>query len=365
MPHTARRTARASHAAAAALASALMLLVGAADVAGAESASPEAQSFYEQARAALPDRDALQRLLDQAIAADPDFAEAYALKAENYAAAITATVARTDDLAAATALDVLAVSNAQKAIALDANLTGAYTALGLAHRQFWRWGEALDAYRHALELEPESPTTLFNWIWLNSFARRHDEAIAAARRGVALYPMSANAQRDLGLALAYAGSPEPSAAALEQCAELDARVTICHIYLALMQVRLGKPDLAAAELVKAEELAGRGATPATVSSLAHAYYRANRRDDAARLYARLEQQGQNSVVGAGSWPLGYLAIGDEERAFGTLEEAVAKIERHEPDEGFFNLMIIKANVGGNPVLDQPRFRALRDRIGAL
>lgn len=366
MPLTVRLTARAPRGAAA-LATALTLTfaLGAAYVARAETSSPEAQSFYTQARAALPDRDALQKLLDQAIASDPDFAEAYALKAENYAVAIAGAVARSDDLAAAAALDELAVSNARKAIALDPKLDGAYTALGLAHRQFWRWGDALAAYRQALDLKPEDPTALFNWIWFNSFARRHDEAIEAAERGIALQPMAANAHRDLGLALAYAGKPEPAAAELAKCAELDARITICHIYFALMQVRLGKPDVAAAELTKAEALAGPAATPATVSSLAHAYYRAGRRDDAARLYARLEQQGANGVVGAGSWPLGYLAIGDEERAFGTLEEAVAKIERHEPDEGFFNLMIIKANVGGNPVLDQPRFRALRDRIGTL
>jgi len=361
VPLTARFTASVCRAAAAALA----LALGAASVTRADTSSPEAQSFYDQARAALPDRDALQRLLDQAIAADPDFAEAYALKAENYAAAIAGVVARNGNLAAAAALDELAVSNARKAIALDPNLDGAFTALGLAHRQFWRWGDALEAYRRALELEPDDPTTLLNFIWLNSFARRHDAAITTGIRGVALWPMSANAHRDLGLAFAYAGEPEAAAVELAKCTELDARVTICHIYLALMQVRLGNPDVAAAELKKAEKLAGPAATPATVSSLAHAYYRAGRRDDAARLYARLEQQGATGVVGAGSWPLGYLAIGDEERAFGTLEEAVAKIERHEPDEGFFNLMIIKANVGANPVLDEPRFRALRDKIGTL
>jgi pentatricopeptide repeat protein len=331
----------------------------------AQSTSPEAQSFFDQALAALPDRDALHRLLDRALASDPSFAAAYALKAEHYAAAIAPTVARSNDLASATALGELAVSNARKALAIDPKLDGALTALGLTHRQFWRWGDALDAYRRALELEPEDPATLFNWIWFNSFARRHDVAIAVAERGAALYPASANAHRDLGLALAYAGQPEPAAGALAKCAELDSRVTICHIYLALMQVRLGNPDLAAQELQKAEELAGTAATPATVSSLAHAYSRAGRHDDAARLYARLEQQGDTGVVGAGSWPLGYLAIGDAERAFGTLEEAVAKIERREPDEGFFNLMIIKANVGANPVLDEPRFVALRDKIGAL
>ena len=69
------------------------------------------------------------------------------------------------------------------------------------------------------------------------------------------------------------------------------------------------------------------------------------------------------VVGAGSWPLGYLAIGDEAQAYRWLDRAVSKIERHEPDEGFFNLMIIKANVVANPVLEEPRFKELRQRIG--
>jgi len=326
---------------------------------------PEAVALYAQARAALPDREALQRLLDQAILLDPDYAAAYALKAEHYAAIIGAAVARSADAAPAAELDRLAVRNAEQALALDPSLVNAYAALGLAHRQFWRWPEALAAYGKAYELTPSDPNTLFNWIWFNSFARRHDVAIAAAQHGVELHAAAANAHRDLGLALAYAGQPEPASAALRQCAELDARVSICHIYLALMQARLGNPAVAAAELGKAEELFGPSPTPATVSSVAHAYSRAGMRADASRLFTRLEAQAESGVVGAGSWPLGYLAIGDAERAFEWLTRAVEKIERHEPDEGFFNLMIIKANVGANPILDEPRFRALRDRIGAL
>jgi tetratricopeptide (TPR) repeat protein len=325
---------------------------------------PEAVALYEQARAALPDRDALQRLLDQAIELDADYAAAYALKAEHYAAGIAGAVTRGDNPAAAE-LDRLAVRHANQALRLDATLTNALSALGLAHRQFWRWPEALAAYDQAYALTPSDANALFNWIWFNSFARRHDVAIAAAQRGVELHAASANAHRDLGLALAYAGQPEPASAALRQCAEIDARVSICHIYLALMQVRLGNPTVAAAELGKAEELFGPAPTPATVSSVAHAYSRAGRRADASRLFGRLEAQAASGVVGAGSWPLGYLAMGDAERAFEWLTRAVEKIERHEPDEGFFNLMIIKANVGANPILDEPRFRALRDRIGAL
>ena len=60
----------------------------------------------------------------------------------------------------------------------------------------------------------------------------------------------------------------------------------------------------------------------------------------------------------------YLALGDSDEAYRWLDTAVEKIERHEPDAGFLNLMTIKTNpheIG----LEEPRFRRLRDRIGAL
>jgi pentatricopeptide repeat protein len=257
------------------------------------------------------------------------------------------------------------VRNAEKAIALDPSLDSAYSALALAHRQFWRWPQAEAAYRRAYELNPDDAGIMLNYGWFNSFTRRHDEAVAIAERGVALHPTLANPHRDLGVAQAYAGNAEAASKAMHDCIAIDARITICHIYLAFALIRLGQPDLAGAELATAEQLFGDSPTPATVSSVAHGYFRAGRRDDAARLFKKLQEQAANGVVGAGSWPLGYLAIGDEEQALMWLERAVAKIENHEPDEGFFNLMIIKANVAANPVLEQPRFRALRDRIGAL
>jgi tetratricopeptide (TPR) repeat protein len=324
---------------------------------------PEAVALYEQARAALPNRDELHRLLDRAIELDPTYAAAYALKGEQYAAAIAQAIATNDDPADAVVLHGLAVSNAQLALERDPALDSALAALGLAQRQLWYWNEALDAYGRAYRLAPQDATASVNWVWMNSFAGKHDIAIAAAQRGVETHPMSANAHRDLGLANAYAGRPEPASAALRKCMELDDRVSICHIYLALMQVRLGNAEVARSELAAAEHLFGGAPTPATISSVAHAYSRAGAAADAQRLFTRLQAQDSAGVVGAGSWPLGYLAIGDADSAYRWLERAVAKIERHEPDEGFFNLMIIKANVGANPVLDEPRFRALRARIG--
>lgn len=330
------------------------------DTASRESA---AQALYDQARAQLPNREALRETLDRAIAADPDFAPAYALKADSYAQSIGTAVARSTDLSLARDFDSKAIANANKAIALDPSLAEAYTALGLAHRQFWRWSEALAAYRRAYELTPQDPTALFNWIWFNTFAGRFDEAIAVAHHQVELYPERASAHRDLGIAEAYAGQPAPASAALEDCIARDAKITICHIYYAFMQIRLGHDDTAVAELEKAESLLGADPTPAALSSVAHGYFRAGRRDEARRLFKQLQMKESGGVVGAGSWPLGYLAIGDEAQAYRWLDRAVSKIERHEPDEGFFNLMIIKANVVANPVLEEPRFKELRQRIG--
>src|SRR5690606_20235410 len=206
---------------------------------------------------------------------------------------------------------------------------------------------------------------LFAFGWFNAFSGRHAQAIAMGERGVALAPDDASAHRDLGIAYAYAGDAENGAAALRRCTALDPEIAVCHIWLGFMLGLLGEPDEAARELALAEALAGEAMNAATTSSIAHAYSRIGRAADAARLFARLERLGREGVVGAGSWPLGHLAVGDVEQAYAALERAVAKIEEREPDEGFFNLMIIKGNVLQNPVLDEPRFVALRERIGAF
>lgn len=338
----------------------LLAMSGAISVA---SAQPQAQALYDEALTALPNRDELQRLLDQAIELDPDFAPAYALKAEQYALAVAATVAASYDSAQASALAELAIETAERALALDASSVRAYLALGLTHRQYWRWPAALDAFARAYELAPHDPSVLFNYGWLSSFAGSHERAVEIAAQGIALAPSSANAHRDLGIAHAYAGNPEASAAALRECLRLDANIGVCHIYLGFALLR--QEDYAAAEfsLREAERLFGATPSPAAISSLAHAYMRTGRPEDAARLFDRLTGRATRGVVGAGSWPLAYLAIGDQERAYEWLNRAVLKIERNQPDEGFFNLMIIKANVQANPVLDEPRFAALRARIG--
>jgi hypothetical protein len=57
-----------------------------------------------------------------------------------------------------------------------------------------------------------------------------------------------------------------------------------------------------------------------------------------------------------------LAIGAEQQALEWLDNLLKKIANHEPDAAWFNTMVIKHNVAGDPFLDLPQFKERRERI---
>ena len=80
------------------------------------------------------------------------------------------------------------------------------------------------------------------------------------------------------------------------------------------------------------------------------------------LFQQIQNVADERSVGAGTWALAYLAIGAERQALESLDDLLEKIENHQPDTGFFNDMLIKHNISGDPVLEEPRFKERRDRI---
>ena len=75
-----------------------------------------------------------------------------------------------------------------------------------------------------------------------------------------------------------------------------------------------------------------------------------------RIVAAIEQrEAAGTRFGAGGWAMASLAVGDEDRALEWLETAADKAANHELDEGFFNLMALRANVTNDETLRQPQF----------
>ena len=96
---------------------------------------------------------------------------------------------------------------------------------------------------------------------------------------------------------------------------------------------------------------------------AYAYGRLGLAEDARRIYAEIEQrETAGTRFGAGGWAMASLAVGNPDRALEWLETAADKAASHELDEGFFNLMALRANVTNDDVLRQREFVDVLGRI---
>ena len=335
---------------------------------GQATTSPEAAALYlkvvDLQRRNSFDTAIQLRYLDNALAFDPSFANLYALKAGVYALSVVDRAGgRAVDTAPA-ALESLALENAAKALELDPKSTRAYLAIGNIHWNFWRWSDAMSALESAYELSPNDIDVLGTFASLLSWSGQHERAISLAERAVELDPASPTTRWSLGVTLAQAGRAAAAARVLREAAAMDPTAGQIRHWLGLMEAASGNPAQALLELQAADRL-GAPESPTLVAGLLYSYSRIGRSDDVARLFADFEKLAAGGPVGAGTWGLMSLALGDSDEAHRWLETAVEKIERHEPDAGFLNLMTIKTNPHANPVLDEPRFRQLRDRIGAL
>jgi hypothetical protein len=68
---------------------------------------------------------------------------------------------------------------------------------------------------------------------------------------------------------------------------------------------------------------------------------------------------------AGDWAMAYLGLRDADNAYKRFSRGVELAETRTPDAGFYALLAIRQNVLNDPLLEQPRFRKLRDRLSAI
>jgi len=100
--------------------------------------------------------------------------------------------------------------------------------------------------------------------------------------------------------------------------------------------------------------------PAFLGVLACNYWVAGSRDDVERVHRRIGELAESVHIPHTAWIAIYLALDDEDRA---LEHLRAAGDHPESYVGHFGLMMLKFNMYRFPVMDQPRFREARARIG--
>lgn len=238
---------------------------------------------------------------EEAIARDPNYAQAYAGLAQVYS-----TLGDWIWLCPKLAYPQ-AQAAAEKALALNPLSAKAMTALGHVNSHMhWHWEEAQHQFQRAIELNP-SYGTAHHWYGECLAAMGHlGEALFQLRRAHELDPFSLQINASLGLVLYFQDKVDPAIAQYERTLAVNDGYFAAHLFLGIAYLRKDLPKLA---LVAFERAALCGAPPLTQGWRAFALARAGRREDARALLEALRQTHSGRylppfALGLACWGLG-------------------------------------------------------------
>jgi len=129
-----------------------------------------------------------------------------------------------------------------KGLALDENSASLHSTLGMLRVFQWRWAEAEQAYKRAINLEPTNAFPHMAYPILCSFLGRHDEALLHAGKAVELDPLDLMTNFRLLQANYYSRRYEEAVRCGRIAIELTPDSPYTYLYLALSLAALGLKD---------------------------------------------------------------------------------------------------------------------------
>jgi serine/threonine-protein kinase len=215
-----------------------LLGAGAASMQAAAPFNVEAHNAYLEGhfyflRRNIPDYRKAVTYLDDAIRLDPNYALAYAERAEAWTLI--------GDLAGERPITYpKARSDAEKAVAVAPALAEAHAALGWV-RFFvdWKFAEGLNELERAKELSPANPTANDLLARVIVYLGRFDDAERQARYAVEIDPLSVSAWFNLARVLFNAGKLDEAEAAGRKVPELQPTASSSHRFQAFVAVQRG------------------------------------------------------------------------------------------------------------------------------
>ena len=285
---------------------------------------------------------------EQAIAADPNYALAYAGIADAYVWLPGYTAGTPQDCYPK------AKAAATKALQLDDTLAEAHTTLALA---IWLYdfdsSQAIKEFQRAIELNPNY--AIAHQQYGNntlSALGRFDDAIVEGKRAVELDPLSLVINTDLGSDYYYARRYDEAIAQLHKTLEMDPGFYIAHLVLGQVLDAKGDRDAAIVECQKARAL---NDDPSVLGVLGRAYGLSGNKMEAEKILDQLKELSKQRYVAAYSFALVYLGLGDKEETLRWLEQSYQ--DRAGSDIGYIRV---------DPLVDSlrsdPRFEALAEKI---
>jgi serine/threonine protein kinase/Tfp pilus assembly protein PilF len=300
---------------------------------------------FHSARGTLEDRKQAAEYFNQAIAADPVYALAYAELSDIYRSLVNSgTLDPKEYLPKAEAA-------AQKSLELDAGLAEGHYSLANLKTYAWRWAEAESEYKRAIEL---NPNLALAHRWYATYLRlvgRNDQAVAEIKRARELDPLSPGVNATVGYLLFGARQYDQAIESLKKTLELDQNYPYSHLFLGFTYAAKGMYPEAIASYQEAIKLGLD--TPSTQIHLGVAYARAGRREQAQAILKRLQTSSDH--VSPSELAMLYTAMGEQEQAFSSLEKAY---EAHD-----LQLQYLGVAPEFDSLRANPRFQSLLRRVG--
>jgi TolB-like protein/Tfp pilus assembly protein PilF len=286
---------------------------------------------------------------EQAVAVDASSAVAYAGLADSYT-----LLADYGFIAPVEAVEK-ARASAEKALELDKNSAEAHTSLAWIRSHFeWRWPEAGELYRRAIELNP-GYATAHHWLAADylSLLGRFDDAMTEIEIACGLDPLSMIIHEGRGYILTMCGRYDEAIAEYRRMREMDPSFYKSYTSLGRVYIQQGEYRKAIDTLSKGREIAGD--LPNIISALGQAFALAGDREQARKLLVELQNLAQTRLVQSNSLALLHIALGNHGVALDYLEKGADRRE--------LPICVINVHPAYDAIRSEPRFQALLARIG--
>lgn len=285
---------------------------------------------------------------EAAIRQDPSYALAYAGLSQAYA-----KQGIFNDSAPA-ALWEKAEAAAQRALALDEELSEAHMMMGLVRMQReWNWQVAEDEFKRAIELNASNGLAHRFYAMLLESKGRFDDAIVQRKRALQLDPLSLPVNRELAFTYYLARRYDDAIRQQRLVLELDPNFLQALVGIGQPLVAQDRTDEAIASYRKALSIDG-NFVPAK-GWLARTEARMGHLQEAQRLLTELQALGRERYVSPYNLAAIHVALGETENAFTHLELAA--------EQRSTNVLHLAVDPAFDSLHSHERYKALVRRIG--